>query len=72
LLPQVPLQEFGVPVGPGVPVGVAVGDPVGEAVGLPDGVAVGLPEGVAVGEGVAIVKVNESEQTLEGVGVAIS
>ena len=42
LLPQVPLQELGVPDGVGVPVGVAVGVPVGVEVGVPVGVAVGV------------------------------
>lgn len=54
LLPQVPPHEFGVAVGPGVPVGVDVGVPVGE------------PLGVAVG--VAAFKVNERLQ-VAGAGV---
>jgi hypothetical protein len=51
LLPQVPLQEFGTPVG--VAVGVAVG------VWFPVGVGVGVwfPVGVGVGEPVDIVNV---------------
>jgi len=58
LLPQVPLQLFGVP---GVPVGVAVGVPEG----VPLGVAVGVPDGVAVG--VATVRVKERVQLAGGV-----
>lgn len=65
LLPQVPLQEFG--VAPGVPVGVAVG----VAVGVSVGVSVGLPDGVAVG--VATVSVKEREHAaglIVGLGLA--
>ena len=55
MLPQVPPQEFGVPVG--VVVGVVVG------VAVPVGVAVSV--GVAVGVPVAIV--NDNKQALVGV-----
>lgn len=52
LLPQVPLQVLGVPVGPGVGdnVSVAVGVGVGEPVPVAVGVSVGVIVGVGVGE----------------------
>lgn len=57
LLPQVPPQELGAPVGPGLPVGLAVGDAVGEPVDV----------AVAVGDAVAVNRVNDRVQA-PGVG----
>jgi len=61
LVPQVPLQLLGVPVGVVLGVGVTTGVPVGVAVGVPDGVPVG------VGVGVFKAKVKERVQDAGGV-----
>jgi len=62
LLPQVPPQELGEPVG----VGVGVGDGENGGVGVGDGVGDGDGDGVGVGLGVVVDIVKEMEQLFEG------
>ncbi len=64
MLPHVPPQEFGSPVGVGVAVPVPVGVGVGVAVPVPVGVGVALP--VAVGEAVGDERVKDKLHALVG------
>lgn len=61
LLPQVPLQELGVPDGVGVGVVVGVGVGVGDVVGV--GVGVGVGNGVGVGTTVKTLKLRVQAAT---------